>query len=257
MLEVWSLADLRRPGMLSGLGRALDANSDLRPTRLGPNPAPRRRVASIEAEFKGWESKLSPNDNHLWFFKRVELPKSDGGFLEVLGPSFAIRPHDLILDYEADWFTQPERLEAIAAFCTRVCDSMHAFYGRLALGQMYRQRNEMLETAGWARALPQFDRELPDVYWLNFFGPGYVEFWGPRLEGLGVRSVATQTGGLLIWASESPFVYDPAASRITDYAFKHPFYDRLGIDTFMHEGQRQGKSGEYVPALDIHHRFAA
>lgn len=257
MLEIWSVADLRRPGRLSGIGRALDLDPDFRPTRLGVNPAPRRRVASVEAEFKAWEGTLSPKANQLWFFKRLEPPRSDCGPLEILGPSFSIRPHHLILDYEADWFTQPDRLDALAALFVRACDAMGAFYGRAALGEIYTQRNELLEKAHWDRFLPQFDRELPDVYWLNFFGPGYVEFWGERLEGLGARSAVTQTGGRVIWASESPFVHDAALSRVTDYPFKRAFYDRLGIDTFMHEGQRQGAPGQYVPSLDVHRRIAA
>lgn len=177
--------------------------------------------------------------------------------LEVLGPSFGIRPHHLLLDYEADWFDRPERLEALARYAARVCDAMRAFYARLGLGVMYTQRNDMLEQSGRDFLLPQLERELPDVYWLNFFGPGYVEFWDGRLDGLGVRSIDTRRGGRLIWATDSPFIFNPAAKRVTDYPFKRPFFDRLGMDTFMHETQRPGGVGQLVPGMDVHRRLSA
>lgn len=44
----YSYADLTGPGALGLMGRALDADSDLRPSRLDTKVPPRRRVESSE-----------------------------------------------------------------------------------------------------------------------------------------------------------------------------------------------------------------
>jgi hypothetical protein len=106
-----------------------------------------------------------------------------------------------------------------------------------------------------ARVFPDFERELPDVYWLNFFGPAYLARWGKRLDGLGVRR-DTVAGGLIVWATDEP----PAVSEVTaiaDYPFKAAFYAALGRDTFTSEAQQPGAKGEHVPMFDAHRRYAA
>jgi hypothetical protein len=72
-----------------------------------------------------------------------------------------------------------------------------------------------------------------DVYWLNFFGPAYVECWGERLSGLGVRREPTANGGIVIWATETPDVYRDDVGSFMDYPWKQPFYEALGRDTFV------------------------
>jgi hypothetical protein len=45
------------------------------------------------------------------------------------------------------------------------------------------------------RSPTDFERELPDLYWLNYLGPGCVSYFGDRLGTLGVRREPTKTGG--------------------------------------------------------------
>jgi hypothetical protein len=92
---------------------------------------------------------------------------------------------------------------------------------------------------------------------LNFFGPGYLDLWGASaLDGLGVRQRPTANGGVVVWATETPFIFDPGASGLTDYAWKRPFYDRLGWDTIIHENWRDPGAGVRVPTYQDHRRFA-
>ena len=86
-----------------------------------------------------------------------------------------------------------------------------------------------------------------DVYWLNAFGPAFVERWGARLDGVGVRQIDTSTGGRVIWAADTPFLFDPEVSSTEDYPWKQPFYDALGRDTFVHRTQIGVGAG--VPSL--------
>lgn len=117
---------------------------------------------------------------------------------------------------------------------------------------MYDQHNLKLDHL----APRDFECEIPDVYWLNYFGPGYVEFFGARLERIGVRRTRTKTGGLLVWAAETPFVFERVNS-IAEYGFKQPFYEALGRDTFRYETQHRGRPGQRVPTFDVHRRHAS
>ncbi len=109
------------------------------------------------------------------------------------------------------------------------------------------------------RRRPSLGRPGPrgsDVYWWNYFGPAFVERWGGRINSLGFKQVRTAAGGVVIWASNSPFVYNPKLKRLGDYSWKRPFYEALGADVFMWEGQKQREPGEVVPGWDDHHRAA-
>jgi hypothetical protein len=67
-----------------------------------------------------------------------------------------------------------------------------------------------------------------------------------------VRQQRLRSGVVVVWATESPFVFDPAAERIDSYDWKQPFYDRLGSNTFRHEAFQPGERGEHVPDYDEH-----
>jgi hypothetical protein len=166
--------------------------------------------------------------------------------------------HSVSFAYPSAWIDRPERVERIVRLFGRLAQATGAFYGRAAHGAMYDERNLLIQFAQGhrdARVFPDFERELPDVYWLNFFGPAYLKHWGKRLDGLGVRR-DNVAGGLILWATDAP---SPASNvtAITDYPFKQPFYAALGRDTFMAEAQRPGAKGENVPTYDAHIRYAA
>ena len=72
-----------------------------------------------------------------------------------------------------------------------------------------------------------------DVYWLNYFGPAYVERWGSLVARLGIRRETTSNGGVVVWATETPFVYEHDIGSFMDYEWKQPFYELLGRDVFV------------------------
>jgi hypothetical protein len=109
---------------------------------------------------------------------------------------------------------------------------------------------------GLGRLVEDPAREVSDVYWWNYFGPGFVERWADRLESLGVKQVETPAGAVAIWATDSPFVYNPKVRTLGAYPWKRDFYEALGEDVFMWEGQQQRAPGEVVPSWDDHHRVA-
>ena len=85
-----------------------------------------------------------------------------------------------------------------------------------------------------------------------FFGPASVEQFGASLHGLGVRRQETSNGGIVVWAAESPWLFEESTASVMDYDWKKPFYDALGRDTFVRVGQ---PDGQYVPSLADHMRF--
>ena len=94
---------------------------------------------------------------------------------------------------------------------------------------------------------------MPDIFWLNYFGPSFLAHWGvERVQGLGVQQKPTASGGLVIWSTASPLVFDPTATSLTDYGWKQPFYDALGRDTFIHEGWADPGLGVNVPSYEGH-----
>ncbi len=97
--------------------------------------------------------------------------------------------------------------------------------------------------------------ELTDVFWVQFFGPSFVAHWGEeKIERLGIRRERTDNGGVVVWATESPFTHDPTVARMDDYAWKRPFYDVLGHDAVLHEGFTRQPPGTLVPTYEEHVR---
>ena len=263
-LEWWiySVADLHAPGRLRSIGEAIESDPDLRPTIAARTFPPKRRLKGSLADYTAaLESRFDPAQAGGWFTERDARPRGPG---EVLlrdeGRLWVQLPHTVdgaVLD--VDWFESAERLERLSSYLERVADAVEAFYGYCALNLMVLQRVRLLKKnavtwlgrmgSGVGRVTEDLARELPDVYWWNYFGPAYVERWGARLETLGVKRTKTPGGAMAIWATETPFVFNRNARRLDSYDWKRPFYEALGEDVFMREGQRQREPGEVVPSL--------
>lgn len=259
LCDVWSIADLRRPAALPPIGRALDEDADFRPERLDPRDPPRTPIASAEAALAAWRPAARDAARDWYFFANRKTPPKARATIQIAAPMPGRVPlHSVACAYPSAWFAHPGRVEKLVRQFVRLAQATNAFYGRAALGAVYDQRNLLLQLAQGhldARVFPDFERELPDVYWLNFFGPAYLERWGARLDGLGARRDRV-AGGLIVWATDAPSPVSEVAT-ITDYPFKEGFYAALGRDTFMSEAQRPGARGENVPTFDAHRRHLA
>ena len=253
LAELRSVADLRSSGALASIGRALDSERELRMLRFGTNDPPRTPITSAEAALREWRPGPKDERRPWWFFlSRKDAPQGRAAItVTMLDPTKALYEHIVSATYLASWLSTLQHQDQLAALLIRLAGAARAFYGRAAVASMYDQHNLEFDRVG--APPPDYEREIPDIYWLNYFGPGYVEFFGARLEHLGVRRERTPDGGLLIWATETPFVYEPGRA-IADYEFKKPFYEALGRDTFRTEAQRRGPPGERVPTYLAHKR---
>lgn len=266
---VFSLAPLRRPGRLRGLGRALESDPDFAYTHVGRSFPPHRKLRGSLAEVLGsYEGRLDPNQPEMWFFARHDVPTADGD-LYVADDRRLNRldmPHAINAGFgHAEWFAPPERLRKLSAYLTRVADAAGAFYAYCASSEMLDQRASLLQRNASSlfgrllkagRVAEDLHRELPDIYWWNYLGAAFVQMWAGKLDGLGARQEVTPAGARVIWATETPFVFDDGVRKLEDYPWKRAFYTALGDDAVMHEAQRRRTPGEVVPDFNAH-RVAA
>ena len=239
--ELCSYADLRRPGLLTRLGRALDSEPMLRLERMDTREPVRNFVASAEAYLSDGRELISGAEV---LFERRLFPKLSG---ELSAPSYgeggAEEPHRLhgeLAESDRDWLFEDPNLDAFGQWFARVAAAFDASYGFAADHQMPRQQagefGRLRRDKRWAPLPPgpESDRHsVRDVYWLNYFGPAYVEKWGDRLVRLGARSLETANGGVVVWATPTPFVYEENVASFMEYAWKRPFYEALGRDAFV------------------------
>lgn len=269
-IEILSVASLQTAERLAALGRTLDAVPDLAPEKMGPRDPPRTRITSVEQQLIEWAPKIRPGDYFNQFMVRTKPHAS--GLLWVTGDIWAyppIAPHKLELDVDETWFAEPDRaarLDVFADLFRRACESMDALWGGAELTSLRRQRNDFVRAAQVAGTLafPRIgtgwdvrEHALLDIPWLLYLGPAFVARWGDRLADLGVRRDPTANGGLVIWSTPHPFVFEPLARGMLDYAWKRPFHEALGAAAIVHESWRDPGRGVAVPTYEEHRRATA
>jgi hypothetical protein len=259
-LDLYSLTDLRRPGALRALGDAFDGDQRLRPDRMGRGDPIRERIRSA-ADYLGEVEALPAQSPEDYLYERRSAPRLGGGIsFERRDPEQLESAHRIYLSVDEEALTaEPNLVEPLGDLFVRLADAFDGFYGFGTHSKLpWQQRVELVEAGRRGEPTPPYptmhtDRtSVRDVYWLNYFGPSYVERWGDRLNGLGVRQAESANGGRVIWAAESPFLYDAGIASASDYAWKQPFYEALGRDTFVHLSQLAPRG---VPSWDDHRRF--
>jgi hypothetical protein len=264
LLDLYSLSDLRRPGALAQIGRALDADATLRMERIDRQDPIRNKVVGAEQYFAAQEGSTDSGKEEWYLFERRREPYLTGGLsFELAAPEALQSPHRLYLatDEKGEaWLSDPSRAAAFAGLFVRLAGAFNAIYGFATDDRMPRQQASQFAAA---RARGEYAPPRPslasdahsvrDIYWLNYFGPAYVELWGERLQGLGVRHERTSNGGLVIWATDTPPTFREGMGFM-DYPWKQPFYDSLGRGAFVTvEGLTWDQQ---VPRREDHLRYA-
>ena len=259
-VDMFSFSDLRGPGKLAAIGRAFDGDPPLRPERMDTRDPIRTKVDSAEAYLAGIEA-TSPRPRRIAFQRRA-TPEFVGDVdVRDEPPEGLPAPRRLWFSTgQLDWLDDPAHSGALGELVVRLAGAFDAAYGFATHSKMpWQQRMEFMDAARRGELAPPepgpfTDRHsLRDVYWLNVYGPAIVERFGDRLARLGVRREPTDNGGVVVWAAETPLLYDEAIGSHRDYPWKQAFYEALGADAFVHVGQ--GSTG-LVPAPADHRRLA-
>lgn len=152
--------------------------------------------------------------------------------------------------------------DEMTALFVDLAELVDPYYGFLTTRAAYKQGRSLGFARGdvdpnpCARAMGQAPHVyhevcVPDVYWVQIFGPGYLATWGVDLEGAGVRRHRLRNGGVVVWATELPEPVQEVASP-EQIAWKKSVYDAVGPERFARNDQPWGDFGERVPLLRDH-----
>jgi hypothetical protein len=243
LLEIESVADMDLE-RAAAVGRAYDADPDLRPRRVGGDPARIRVETTLEDLIRStglpirWltvrvntRQEFEGGDLKLWRGRGgyIGWPRDDGT------KDFALVPHEVNHDVLRSWADAgPDRLDRLAALFTRLCQAIDACYGVTSL--LPRRRST-----------PPVDVGIGHVGWLNCFGPAFLERW-PALGSTGLDTVRLASGGVVIRLAETPWDLDDAARR--------PVIDALGPEAILATWGPSTPHGVHVPSFDEHMRHS-
>jgi hypothetical protein len=213
---------------------------------------------ALVAWFEGWDRKR----DGMWFFsdeRRLVRGRIDA-YAREPAPGRRVRQH-IELNVDDSLLADAEGRDRYASLLLALCEAADAFVGwaahtpvlrqRVVLGMRGRAEGRLPVPAASGGARDELEHVLPDVHWLDFLGPAFVDRWGSRLDQVGVRRRRAATGGVLLWATDAPFVLDESVDRVGGYSWKQPYYVAFG-DAFVHEGGRFGQRGELVPTAEEH-----
>lgn len=251
------VADLARD-----LARAMEAHPRFIPTRAGA----REPLRALESGFAAFVEEELVRIGDKPFRIIVERPVEDfGGTIDIF-PDTALDRRPVTHKIDAGLpraKLDADGLEAVVALALDAFDALEVFHGFVTTADMQAQRKGIISdaTAAGRMAAPRWDdplytsldRVVSDVYWVNYFGPAFVDRWGiDRLEAIGQRLSKRPSGAVAVWAADAPPSVDPTVKRLTDYPWKAPFYTALGVGTFTHETTEAPERGRFVPTLQDH-----
>jgi len=261
---VVDMLDLRNIGILE---KVLDSSEIITAKKIDAKSPPRRKAD----RFTDVLTDLVKNRTHSGVYDSILINSTSGGkfpfwtLMDLQGTG-RVGPPDkrdwgyscLSFIYECEKYDE-EVLCKFKNLFARVCVAVNAFYGKVYEHSFSVQRDHFMAlTADHPldrKTIPDFDREIQDIYWLNYFGPGYVNHWEKnKVEALAIEYevIHLENDGICVQTTREPVIADKSMRKITDYPFKKHFYEILGYNTFMHEYHQPGVLGEYVPTLEYH-----
>jgi hypothetical protein len=239
-LEIRSVADMDIERAAS-VGRAYDADPDLRPARVGGDPARVKVEGSLEELIRrtglpiDWLT-VRVNTRQDFEGGEIVLRPGRGGYMAWDEPggvrTFQLAPHKVAHGVLRSWAdAEPDRLERLTGLFGRLCNTLDASYGVATL--LTRMRH----------VLPM-DVGIGEVGWLNFFGPAFVERF-PRLRELGEPAA---NGGVHIRIAPTPWDLGDAE--------RQPVIDALGTHAFLRSWGGDTPRGVHVPSFEDHMRHS-
>jgi hypothetical protein len=252
-LRVYSFADFSHDRVV-GVGAAFDAHPSLRPVKVGGDPA---RIPVGDSMAALIERSRMPID---WLTVRGIRGQVDYGEISLLpgrgsyggteeddGWHYSLFGNSVELSFDeaiprADDFVA--ELEGL--FC-ELAVAMDGCYGFVVGAEQWGRHNRWRKKDG--SPFPVITRQLPNVFWLNYFGRAFLNRW-PRLADVpGARPVGN--GGVVIKTTPDPWPAEPADSGPYDAAWKTAVLAATGTDAYM-ATHGWPDAGLYVPTIDDH-----
>lgn len=223
-----------------------------RTKKLAPGETLRDRLA------QAWASGRETHD--LWLYMEQDavdlvgdlrcfdaLPEHDHHTIEFSFDATSGVPLDAAVDLACDLFVA---IDGYRGHMDTVAFGQHqvalAFDGA-ARGAV--PRVEADDSTTW-----RFDHHIDGPFWVNLFGPAFVERWGERVDDLGFSTRRLDNGGVMVMAAERPVEVDPNVTTLLGYPHQRSLADQLGAHMFRHEtgSTELGPPGAAVPTRSEH-----
>ncbi len=266
-LEVFSVAPWHDGGSGAAIGQEFARFPDFVPARIGPRDPARTKVTDFGAQLEALieARRDQPSFDLMW----NDAAETMFGEMRVVSDPFRWPregAHHSTLRFSID-ADDGGRTRDLGELFAGLCDRLDPYYGRVTTGpaqgqlglfeRAHRDRHPPppLPRPGEGPRFGVMEGRVADVFWVQFFGPGYLAHWGAdALDGVGHAQRRTTNGGLVIWATETPAPRDQDATGPETYAWKQPFYDAVGPDVFFTSDHEWQEFGAKVPTLKEHHR---
>ncbi len=250
------------PDLARAVAVAMETHDRFTPTRAGARePIPLLKGGF--REFTDAELAKSPARPFRILFARPELALQ--GTLDIYPDTMLDRsPRTHVVDagIPLAGLDRRER-DTFVAWALDLFDALEVLHGFVTTADMQGQRKGLISDATnrgemaaprWDDPLyTSLDRVVSDVYWVNYYGPAFVDRWGlDRFRAVGAHIEERPTSAVALWATDDPPAVDPNVRRLADYPFKQPFYTALGRESFTRESLEMPEPGEHVPTLHKH-----
>lgn len=260
-LHLVSFADMTLERAV-GVAAVFDAHPGLRPRKVGGDPA---RITVGDSLAALVDVNGLPVD---WLTVRTNkrYPQFEGGEIRLFEGrggfsgskddgawECVAHPHVVKATFLADSLPEPPDLEEVVALFTELAEAFDACYGYAASGwELWRVRQ-------WARPGPGTAfilRELPNVLWLNCFGPSFVTRW-PGLAQVADGRTDLPNGGVVLRTTPDPWPEAPDDEGPFDAPWKQHVLAATGTEPFVGAVTGDGPRdlGMVVPTVEEH--FAA
>lgn len=250
---MYSFADFSH-GRAIGVGAAFDAHPSLRPSEVGGDPARIPVGESMEALIERSRMPIA------WLTVRGSRGQADYGEISLLpgrgswsgtdegdGWRYSLHGQEVRLDFDE---SIPRADDFVAELEALFCDlavAMDACYG-FVVGAEQWARHRRWRTAGGS-PMPVITRQLPNIFWLNYFGVAFLNRWPGLTDTPGARALSN--GGVVVKTTPDPWPSEPPDSGPYDAPWKAAVLAVTGTAPYM-ASHHWPDIGRYVPSIEDH-----
>lgn len=149
---------------------------------------------------------------------------------------FEKRFNEILAGFDARYFEKDENIKKLLSFSKRLYSWGNVDHGYICHDTDWQAKNRfespvIIDGKPMMGGGHRLNQSLPGVYWVNFFGPVYVEFLGKEkfISLPCYYKEKLQDGGFMVMTARSPFDYEEPETK----KLEKEIIEQLGHDTFF------------------------